>query len=108
KGAFPRTIFKMDDQVKPTWGTPYEGNADLVGAATDNAGADPFVKDDQPNTKYRPANNDVTAALYLLLRTQDITSEVFICPATMQERWDFGGGKNTALNWTNWKGNEAL
>jgi prepilin-type processing-associated H-X9-DG protein len=51
----------------------------------------------------RPYDNDVSAALYLLLRTQEITSEVFTCPSSNAEKWDFGGGSNTALNWSNWR-----
>jgi prepilin-type processing-associated H-X9-DG protein len=52
--------------------------------------------------------NDVTAALFLLLRTQDITSEVFTCPITNDEKWDFGGGDKTALNWSNWNGTAGI
>src|SRR5205085_5450651 len=47
-------------------------------------------------------NNDVSSAFFLLMRTQDITSEVFTCPSSNAEKWDFGGGANTALNWSNW------
>jgi hypothetical protein len=32
----------------------------------------------------------------------DITPEVFACPTTQPEKWDFGGAANTALNWSNW------
>jgi prepilin-type processing-associated H-X9-DG protein len=49
-----------------------------------------------------PVPNDVSAALFLLLKTQDITPEVFTCPSSNAEKWDFGGGGNTALNWSNW------
>lgn len=49
-----------------------------------------------------PAPNDVSAALFLLLRTQDITPEVFTCPSSNAEKWDFGGTGNTATNWANW------
>src|SRR5947209_1600319 len=38
-----------------------------------------------------PAENDVTAALFLLLRTQDITSEVFVCPSSNAEKDTFDG-----------------
>ena len=55
-----------------------------------------------------PPANDVTAALFLLLRTQDITSEVFTCPSSNAEKWDFGGGVNTALNWSNWNGTTGI
>jgi prepilin-type processing-associated H-X9-DG protein len=83
KGAYPRTRYSSNTApLTPTWGS---------GASI----SDPFL-----NTG--PSNNDVSAALYLLLRTQEITSEVFVCPSSNQEKWDFGGGANTALNWSNW------
>ena len=81
KGPYPRTNYTSTGTVTPTWGT----------GAT---GSDPFLP-------MGPQNNDVTAALYLLLRTQDITAEVFTCPSSNAEKWDFGGGSNTALNWRN-------
>ena len=85
KGPYPRTNYtSTGSNVTPTWGT----------GAT---GSDPFL----PNG---PVNNDITGALYLLLRTQDITAEVFTCPSSNAEKWDFGGGSNTALNWSNWNG----
>jgi prepilin-type N-terminal cleavage/methylation domain-containing protein len=34
----------------------------------------------------RPVNNDVTAALFLLVRTVDVSPDVFICPSTTQEK----------------------
>jgi prepilin-type processing-associated H-X9-DG protein len=35
-----------------------------------------------------PQANDVTAAMYLLLRTQDISPGTFICPITSREPWN--------------------
>jgi prepilin-type processing-associated H-X9-DG protein len=29
---------------------------------------------------------------------------VFVCPSSNAEKWDFGRGNNTALNWSNWEG----
>jgi prepilin-type N-terminal cleavage/methylation domain-containing protein/prepilin-type processing-associated H-X9-DG protein len=86
KGAYPRTQLStaVGSAFPPTWGT---------GAVN----SDPFLTNG-------PTFNDVTAALYLLLRTQDITAEVFTCPSSNAEKWDFGGGANTALNWSNWNG----
>jgi prepilin-type processing-associated H-X9-DG protein len=86
KGAYPRTNLStaVGSNFPPTWGT---------GAIN----SDPFLT-------AGPTFNDVTAALYLLLRTQDITPEVFTCPSSNAEKWDFGGGANTALNWSNWNG----
>jgi prepilin-type processing-associated H-X9-DG protein len=52
--------------------------------------------------------NDVSAALYLLLRTQDITAEVFICPSSNAERWDFGRAPRNVMSWSNWDGREGV
>jgi prepilin-type processing-associated H-X9-DG protein len=105
RGSFPRTIHdKKDPNPTPVWGTPYEGNRDL-GPVKD---ADPFAKDKDAAAKARPLPEDVSAALFLLLRTQAITSEVFICPSTQHRKFNFGGGMNTSRNWTNWPGNLGL
>jgi prepilin-type processing-associated H-X9-DG protein len=102
RGGYPRTTY---DVAKPTpvWGTPYEGNAEL--GAREQRKVDAFIV---KNSDVVPAPNDVTAALFLLLRTQDITSEVFICPSTGLEKWDFGGKTNAPIMWTNWPGKIAL
>jgi prepilin-type processing-associated H-X9-DG protein len=104
--GYPRTTFDRAKAGKPTWGTPYEGNKQL-GAAKD---ADSFLsKFTKAEAKASvPEVNDVTAALYLALRTQDITSEVFMCPSAHRKKWDFGGRANSALNWTNWQGNAGI
>jgi prepilin-type processing-associated H-X9-DG protein len=92
RGAFPRTVYTAAASVVPTWGTlaastnPFSG---VAGTA-------------------RPYDNDVTAGLFLLLTTQDITSEVFTCPSSNAERWDFGGGANGASNWANWDGTNGI
>ena len=115
RGAYPRGRSDLNTNAdpKPVWGTPY-GDAALVPPDEPGFIANPFVADepkdekDKRLVKYRPAFNDVTAALYQLLRTQDITSEVFVCPTTELEPWDYGGGKRTAQHWTNWAGAEGL
>jgi prepilin-type N-terminal cleavage/methylation domain-containing protein/prepilin-type processing-associated H-X9-DG protein len=93
KGGYPRTNFNQAAPA-PTWGTP--GVPD----------PDPFIIGTGDTTN--PQNNDVTAALYLLLRTQEITPEVFVCPSSNAEKWDFGGGTNTALNWSNWQSGTGI
>jgi len=40
----------------------------------------------------RPADNDVTAALFLLVRTQDIGTEVFTCPSSNADKDTFETG----------------
>ena len=97
KGAYPRTPHNPDQPTagaaQCTWGTPYPANSGGVG----NTASDPFALV-APGPNSREYNNDVTAALFLLLRTQDITSEVFTCPSSNQEKDTFGGGTNAAIN----------
>jgi prepilin-type processing-associated H-X9-DG protein len=80
-GAYPRTRMSAGPQRTPVWGT---------GAAAT-----------QPSDNNGPAENDVTAALFLLLRTQDITSEVFTCPSSNAEKDLYGGGDNAPINRSN-------
>ncbi len=68
RGQYPRAFYLPGPDVKPVWRT---------GTTSSN----PFTG---------PDPNDVTAAMFLLLRTQDITSEVFVCPDTAGERDWFG------------------
>jgi prepilin-type N-terminal cleavage/methylation domain-containing protein/prepilin-type processing-associated H-X9-DG protein len=86
RGAYPRTPAAAAAATQnATWGTP-------VGNGT---ASDPFLG--AANTG-RPADNDVSAALFLLLRTQDITSEVFTCPSSNAEKDTYGGGANAPIN----------
>ena len=94
KQQFPRTIQDTTGTPKPTWGT----------GTTAASTPDPFAGTAGTAANNRESDNDVTASLFLLLRTQDITAEVFVCPSSNAEKWDFGGGANTAQNWTNWPG----
>jgi prepilin-type processing-associated H-X9-DG protein len=76
--------------------------------------ADPFITDkpktdkDKAALPFRPAKNDVTAALFMLLRTQDIAGKAFVCPSTGLETFDFGGSPLSANKWTNWPGRDAI
>jgi prepilin-type processing-associated H-X9-DG protein len=102
----PRTVMDDKDDPKPVWGTPYEEKKDLGPQEAGQLGggdADPFG-----GGKAVPQPNDVTASLFLLLRVEGLTSAVMVCPSSKQSAWDFGGGANSAQNWTNWNGNESL
>jgi len=90
RGAYPRTNTTIATAMQVTWGTGTAGFSD------------PFLNGSGLK------DNDVTAALFLLMRTQEITSEVFTCPSSNAEKWDFGGGSNTALNWSNWNGTTGV
>jgi prepilin-type N-terminal cleavage/methylation domain-containing protein len=61
-----------------------------AGAAQPFGGAKGFV-----------GTNNVTAALFLLIRTQDITPDIFICPSSDAIRDNFGGGSNHAQTRSN-------
>ncbi len=45
--------------------------------------------------------NNITAALFLLIRTQDLTPDIFICPSSDAIRDNFGGGSNHAQTRSN-------
>src|SRR5439155_7350094 len=38
----------------------------------------------------------------------DITSAVFTCPSTGNEPWNFGGGHNVPVHWSNWPGAKVM
>jgi prepilin-type N-terminal cleavage/methylation domain-containing protein/prepilin-type processing-associated H-X9-DG protein len=93
KGAYPRTYYASGPTGSAgtcTWGT------NPAGSSNNPNPPDPFING--------PSANDITGALFLLLRTQEITSEVFTCPSSNAEKWTFLGGSNTALNWVNFSG----
>jgi prepilin-type N-terminal cleavage/methylation domain-containing protein/prepilin-type processing-associated H-X9-DG protein len=90
KGAYPRTIYtgSATASMIPTWGTGAASTSPFTGSPPSN----------------RPYDNDVSAAIFLLLNTQDITGDSFVCPSSSASKWDFGGGINTGANWCNWNG----
>ncbi len=101
KGAYPRTVAHSPAQADetPTFGTnftgtdPYSGTGGAIGAGTPSQ---------------RPADNDVTASLFMLLRTQDITSEVFTCPSSNAEKDTYGGGTNAPINRSNFTSSKNI
>jgi prepilin-type processing-associated H-X9-DG protein len=72
-GAYPRTRASVGPDRVPVWGTK-------------PAATQPFKEDG-------PDENDVTAALFMLLRTQDITSEAFCCPQSNAEKDLYDGAQ---------------
>ena len=87
-----------------------ENGGNFPRALYDGAGGPPreYTNWQAPNplAEGGPGPNDVTAALFLLLRTQDLTSEVFVCPTSQGERWEFGG--KTAQQVSNFPGGNYL
>src|SRR5688500_18063860 len=82
RGKYPRTYYESGAALTDA-GAPFTQTG--AGAANPFGGAIGFV-----------GKNNVTAALFLLIRTQDITPEVFVCPSSNGVRDNFGGGSNTA------------
>jgi hypothetical protein len=68
RGAYPRTVADMKDPTVRVYTSPMA--------------KDPFSPEG-------PGPNDVSAGLFLLLRTQNIMGDVFVCPATGAKPWDF-------------------
>jgi len=86
KGMYPRAVFRPSSAGHPAYTNPMSPNTFGPGG---------------------PGPNDVTAALFLLLRTQDISAAKFICPgADVGEPWDFGG--RTAQQVANFPGRQYL
>ncbi len=72
--------------------TQYTVGSDLLLDNTGFASAVSFT-----NTGTSPTGiNNVPAAMFLLIRTQDIGSEVFTCPSSTAEKDNYGGGSNSA------------
>jgi len=77
KGNFPRTQFQVGG-----------------GLITTNQGAQNQNSFPTPPATTGPVGvNNVCASFFLLLKTQDLTGEVFICPSSQGER-GFAGGQN--------------
>lgn len=85
--AYPRGPYNAGSNT--TWGTGGSG-------ATAVANANPFGAAAVGGLTV----NDVTGALFLTLRTQDITTDVFICPSSNADRFDLQG--QSIQSYTNW------
>jgi prepilin-type N-terminal cleavage/methylation domain-containing protein/prepilin-type processing-associated H-X9-DG protein len=97
KGAYPRTFYVP--------GAPLAFSDD---ASDGSVVRDPFGLKGVPG---RVPDNDVMAAMFLLIRTQDITSEVFVCPNSNAEKDVYGSaaGANAQnkSSFTKWRTNNS-
>jgi prepilin-type N-terminal cleavage/methylation domain-containing protein len=103
KGNYPKcrqntTIGVANNAELATYGTAANGSDQYAGTAIGTAGG----------PANSPANNDLSAAVFALLRTQDITSEVFVCPSSNDEKDTFLGGTNAPINRANFTGSKNL
>jgi prepilin-type N-terminal cleavage/methylation domain-containing protein/prepilin-type processing-associated H-X9-DG protein len=102
KGPYPRTFYSggaSGGMTATAASTPTSGSGFLFNSTTAGC-TDPF---NGPTTVVTNTGyiNSVPQALYLLLRTEDITSAVFVCPSSNANADAYGGGTNTALNQVN-------
>jgi len=102
RNAYPRSKFLTGATAVPTWGSPYTTNVNVATTTCDPFGTSTTAQ------VYGSGNNDVTAALFLLLRTQDLVPEVFVCPSSNQEKFDYGGSGASAASFTNWPGTASV
>jgi prepilin-type N-terminal cleavage/methylation domain-containing protein/prepilin-type processing-associated H-X9-DG protein len=72
KGNYPRTKYQAGAAVQTHTGVVCN---------------DPF----NPTSGTAPSSNDCSSDLFLLIRTQDITPEVFVCPSSSAEKDTYGG-----------------
>jgi prepilin-type N-terminal cleavage/methylation domain-containing protein/prepilin-type processing-associated H-X9-DG protein len=91
KGLYPRTDYNSAGAT---------GAQATVIADNSNYGVtftDPFA------TTWAVGNMDnIPSSLFLLLRTEDITSSVFVCPSSNATQDLYAGGTSTAQNRCNW------
>src|SRR5262249_7165358 len=87
RGAYPRTYYDGQGTSLICNNQGWAAPDPFPGTPTGNVGA-----------------NNVTASIFLLLRTMEISSEIFTCPSGSAERDTFGGGTNTAQNHSNFTG----
>ncbi len=106
QASYPRTLYSIATADSAVMiGSYGEGetaagtiNGTLQGG---NADADAFKP--VSGTEYMPDPNDISAAMYHLLRESDLVPEVFICPSASATAVDFGAGagKESYVNFAN-------
>jgi len=90
KGPYPRTYYVVNSAPSDS------GRGSEGGGVTD-----PFSSSAQG----APGGiNNVPSALYLLMRTEDITAGVFVCPSSNATPDTYGGGSNVVTNFVNFGG----
>jgi prepilin-type N-terminal cleavage/methylation domain-containing protein/prepilin-type processing-associated H-X9-DG protein len=93
KGPYPRTLYAGASVMNLS--NIYVSGFLALGATSTSGLTDPFSGAATASTAW---TNNVPEALFLLLRTEDITSAVMTCPSSNATADVFGGGTNTALN----------
>jgi prepilin-type N-terminal cleavage/methylation domain-containing protein/prepilin-type processing-associated H-X9-DG protein len=91
KGPYPRTIYIINS-------APSDSSRSGGGLSSVSGVTDPFSS----SAAGAPGGvNNVPGALFLLMRTEDITAGVFVCPSSNASVDTFGGGSNVVTNFVN-------
>jgi prepilin-type N-terminal cleavage/methylation domain-containing protein/prepilin-type processing-associated H-X9-DG protein len=103
QGPYPRTFYSggaVNTMIQTQANTPTSVGGYDASYTTTTGLTDPF---NGPSTVVANTGliNNVPQALFLLLRTEDITAAVFVCPSSNATADVYGGGTNTALNQIN-------
>jgi prepilin-type N-terminal cleavage/methylation domain-containing protein len=100
--TYPRTVYVQGAQA-PATNTINDYGYQTSGAAANNPPLqDPFnMPAGGPTSFLGECVNNVPQAYYLLLRTEQITSPVFVCPSSNATADTYGGGINSSTNQIN-------
>jgi len=93
-GNYPRTYYNPASAQSRSDGYGGQGNSSTAFSFAPAGSASPV------------GTNNVTASFFLILKTQDLTSDVFVCPSSQAERDLFKNlSKEQVSNWTDIKQN---
>jgi prepilin-type N-terminal cleavage/methylation domain-containing protein/prepilin-type processing-associated H-X9-DG protein len=112
-GNYPRGVFALIPGSGGSAGGVQPSDAGYITSGASAEGlTDPFgetwtAQAASGSTPALSTVNNVPASLFLLLRTEDIVSAVFVCPSAGASPDTYGGGANTALNQTNFTNIQA-
>jgi len=96
RGAFPRLYY---DKAQANSGTFITNNSGY-------SSTDPFLAGSGTGSATNTGSNNIPGCLFLLIRTQEIGSEVFTCPSSNSQKDTYGtSGTNSAINRSNFTGN---
>jgi prepilin-type N-terminal cleavage/methylation domain-containing protein len=99
--SYPRTVYYQGGTNASGYSVSDYGYATSGAAATNPALQDPFTLPTGIANFPQDCINNVPQAYYLLLRTEQITAPIFVCPSSNAAPDTFGGGINSSANQIN-------
>ena len=106
QAQYPRTLYNITNAATSTQIGSYgagESAAGNLGGALQAGEPDADAFKPVDGTEYMAQPNDITAAMWHLLRESDLVPEVFLCPSASGTPVAFGAGagKESYVNWAN-------